>query len=216
MTIEETREKLLTDNAFVLSEIDTLITYYELKHIQRWGFDSAERDEKESVAEHVYGMHILADYFLPLYPGLDELIVHQLITWHDMSEALVDDMTTISKTEEHIEKEKEAERQLVTDAPQHLIKKIRELFLLYNAQDTPEAKFVKAIDKAEPVFHVFFLTKVLTFTEDFQKHDLSTEILERYHELRQKYFIGYELINHFCVVMKDAILDTNYIHPEAR
>ena len=65
MTTPEIVEKIMTDEAFVLHEINTLASYYQLKHTIRWAHTRTE-DETESVAEHIFGMHILIDYFYPL------------------------------------------------------------------------------------------------------------------------------------------------------
>jgi 5'-deoxynucleotidase YfbR-like HD superfamily hydrolase len=123
MTLAKIREKIMTDDEFVLSELKTIVSYYQLKHTIRWSH-TRDQDETESVAEHVYGMHILVDYFLPLLKEegleLDENYVKKLVNWHDMAEAFVGDMTTRSKTEEHKQKELESEEEIKKTGPEHL------------------------------------------------------------------------------------------------
>jgi len=80
MTLAEIQHKILTDDTFVTAKLKNFLMYYNLKHTLRWGQDNNLKDETESVAEHVYGMHIIADYFLPFYPALDREKVRQLIT----------------------------------------------------------------------------------------------------------------------------------------
>lgn len=215
MTTQEIHDKLLTDDMFLLLEVDKICTYYQLKHTLRWDQKYTGIDVRESVAEHVYGMHILTDYFLPFYPGLDEAKVHNLISWHDMAEALVGDMTTMSKTESHKQAEFKAEQELIAHAPEHLAEKLRTLFDEYNTQTTKEAQFVKAIDKVEPFVHIYFLSKTTTFEPDFLRKELSDDILRSYQENRRKYLVDFPMFLRLDEVLLPAILETNYIHPEA-
>ena len=67
MTTQEIKNKILTDPKFVAEELQKLSLYYQLKHTLRWGFENDEEDVQESVAEHVYGMNMLSEYFLPLH-----------------------------------------------------------------------------------------------------------------------------------------------------
>lgn len=117
MTIQQIKQKILSDDEFIYQELEQFATYYNLKRTLRWGQNNSERDILESVAEHIYGMHVMADYFLPLYPDLDAFQVKQIITWHDMAEAIVDDMTTKTKTEDHKQAELQAEQEIVSAAP---------------------------------------------------------------------------------------------------
>ncbi len=160
MTIPEINEKIMSDEKFVLNELNTLISYYELKHTMRWAHTRTE-DETESVAEHIYGMHILIDYFYPLIAETEPLnleTIRHLATWHDMAEAFVGDMTTRTKTKEHEQNEKIAEAAITKNAPAHLANMLQTVYDEYDARITMESKFVKAIDKIEPNLHLYFLS----------------------------------------------------------
>ncbi len=215
MNIAEIQEKILNDDKFVISEVMKLVTYYQLKHTLRWDQTHTGTDVRESVAEHIFGMHILCDYFLPFYPELDSIGVRNLVTWHDMAEALVGDMTTLSKTDAHKNAELAAEQTLANTAPELLQEKIRNLFKEYNEQVTPEAKFVKAIDKVEPFLHIFFLTKTMQLEPNFTKKELSDDILRRYQVNRRKYLAKFDILQRLDDVLLPEILKTNYINPEA-
>lgn len=216
MNTNEIRDRILTNDDFVSEEIQKILTYYQLKHTLRWSHDSSEKDEKESVAEHVFGLNILSEYFLPLQENsLDKKLVNDLILWHDMSEALVDDMTTLSKTDAHRQLEKEAELKLFENAPQHLQEKLKKIFSVYEAQELPEARFVKAIDKLEPLFQIRFLCNQFSFEQNTIKHQLTVEILDKYQQNRLKYISDFPDILKFSEVLGDEIIKTDYIHPEA-
>ena len=57
--IDYNREKVLAD-------LNRLQYLYRLKEVIRYDEERTEIDTSESVAEHVYGMFILTEYFLPL------------------------------------------------------------------------------------------------------------------------------------------------------
>tara|TARA_B100000508_G_scaffold141090_1_gene146269 strand:+ start:12223 stop:12873 length:651 start_codon:yes stop_codon:yes gene_type:complete len=216
MISAEIRDKILNDDLFISEEIQKILTYYQLKHMLRWTHDSTQVDEKESVAEHVYGMYVLNDYFLPLQEGsLDTKLVNDLILWHDMAEALVDDMTTLSKTNAHKQLEKEAESQLVCNAPNHLQDKLGEMFKIYEEQELPEAKFVKAIDKLEPLFQILHNGTRLTFEKDPDRHARTATVLDKYQQNRIKYIEAFPDILKFSRVLSNEIKNTSYLHPEA-
>ena len=212
----EIKEKILTDDTFVSEEIEKILTYYQLKHTLRWTHDSSVFDEKESVAEHVYGMLLLCNYFAPLQENkLDSELMSDLILWHDMAEALVDDMSTLTKTEEHKQSERDAESQLVMSAPDHLQEKLSQMFSIYEARELPEAKFVKAIDKLEPLFQIFFISNKLEFEDNPEKHKATAEIMDNYQLNRLKYIEDYPEIVRFSKELNKKIKETKFIHPEA-
>ncbi len=211
MTITEIQEKILTDDDFVVREFDKIALYYQLKHTIRWGHKRTQ-DETESVAEHIYGMHILIEYFLPLIDPNTELnrtSILSLTTWHDMAEAVVSDMTTNTKTGAHKEAEKQAEIRLVHEATAHIQDNMRELFKVYEDQNTTEARFVKAIDKIEPLFHLYFLSKL---EPDIRpKFDLGWTA-ETYREHRAPYMQHFPLLKRIDDILYGV---TKAFHPTA-
>jgi len=210
MTISEIQEKILTDEAFVTTELKNFLLYYNLKHTLRWGRDNGEKDETESVAEHVYGMHILVDYFLPFYPKLDSEKVRQLTTWHDMAEAVVDDMTTKTKTDAHRQAETDAEKKITQESPEQLHPVLQVLFDEYQEQKTAEAKFVKAVDKIEPIFHMYFLAKTTEVNTDAFKTDDSGWEMSEYKEHRRPYIANHPVLWRFDNIMTPVINDAGF------
>lgn len=212
MTISEIQEKILTDDAFVLAELDKIALYYQLKHTIRWAHVRGGVDETESVAEHIYGMHILIDWFFPLVATPDILNrekVTSMATWHDIAEAVVTDMTTRTKTEAHKQAELEAEVALIANAAPHLTAALEQLFAEFNAQATAEARFVKAIDKIEPLFQLYFLSKK---EPDLRpKFDLGWTA-EVYQAHRAPYIDPFPLIKRVDTVLMEATRD---FHPQS-
>jgi 5'-deoxynucleotidase YfbR-like HD superfamily hydrolase len=142
-------------------------------------------------------MHLLASYFLPLIDSKNKLnheLIYTMITWHDMAEAIVSDMTTKSKTDQHKANEKEAEASLVENATDHLREIMQTIYNTYDDRTTEEAKFVKALDKIEPMFHLFFLkTKNL----DMKVHFTFEWEADEYREHRAKFVDQFIIIKQF-------------------
>lgn len=158
MDIAKIRHRILTDDDFVLSETKKLQYLYGLKTEIRYGLDRDEKIETESVAEHVYGMHVLANYFLPLEDTeavMDWQKIFQLITWHDIDEVETGDMIGYLKTEEIRTSEAQAAQRVIQQSPELIGTLAKELLNEYEALTTIETKFVKAIDRIEPIFHLY-------------------------------------------------------------
>lgn len=203
MTIQQIKEKILGDDEFIYQELEQFAIYYNLKHTLRWGQNNSERDILESVAEHIYGMHLMADYFLPMYLDLDALKVKRFITWHDMAEAIVDDMTTKTKTEDHKKAEFQAEQEIVSAAPIHMRGDLQDVFLGFEKLNSKEARFVKALDKLEPIFHWYFLYK----TSGIERSKFVTEnsgwLRDEYKEHRRQYIEEFGLVWRFDDILTE-------------
>jgi 5'-deoxynucleotidase YfbR-like HD superfamily hydrolase len=149
--------KDLTDE-YILSEVRKLQYLYGLKHEIRYGQTRPENDLTESVAEHIYGMHLLAHYFLPLENqerDWDALRIFSMITIHDLDEIETGDTIAYLKTNELYEAEKVAREQVITNSPNHLQDHLQSLSDEYETRTTIEAKFVKAIDAFEPLIQIY-------------------------------------------------------------
>jgi len=158
MTIQEVQQKPLTDDDFVLAEVDKLQTIFKLKQEMRYDGTRAEEPGADSVAEHVFGMYLLANYFLPLEDPehtWDRDKINQMILWHDVDEVITGDIIGYLKTDEDRAREREATEQILADLPKHIEPTARAIITEYEARTSIEAKFTKAIDKIEPTFHLF-------------------------------------------------------------
>jgi len=157
MTALETRDRLLTDETFVFSEVKRLQFLYGLKYEMRYG---EKRDESgaDSVAEHLYGMQIAFHYFWPLVDlegTWDKAKMMSMITWHDIEEVVVGDTIGYDKTPTHKEAEAKGLKVVFENLPVHMQQEVKNILEEYDAKQSPEARFVKAIDKIEPVIHLF-------------------------------------------------------------
>jgi putative hydrolase of HD superfamily len=179
MKIEETIEKIMTSDKFVLSEVEKLRVLYVLKKEIRYELQRKEESHTESVAEHIYAIHCLIDYFLPIenpQGDWDELKIHQMAQYHDIDEIETGDIVGYKKTEKDYEAENEAAQIVINKLPDSLQGLVQNLMTEFDEQITIESKFVKALDKLESVLHMYdydgknFLHRIKYSRKDHQKY----------------------------------------------
>lgn len=142
----------------ILDDMKKLQYLYGLKKVIRYDQNRHESDSTESVAEHVYGMHILAQYFLPFEnPEGDwnKARIYEMITIHDIDEIETGDVLGYTKTPEIRAMELNSMKTTIGKSPAHMQDTMRGLAEEYEGRETIEAKFAKAIDKIEPLVQVF-------------------------------------------------------------
>lgn len=141
----------------VLAEIAKLQYLYTLKNEIRYA-QKRTSGETESVAEHIYGMHIVAQYFLPLLDVEQKwhhAHIYEMITLHDIDEIETGDVLGYTKTAEARAGEGDAMRRVIMKSPEHMQAHMLQRVNEYEQQQTIESQFVKAVDKFEPLVQVF-------------------------------------------------------------
>lgn len=132
-----------------------VVNYYvicnKLKNIIRTGWKSwnVKRDRLESVAEHIYGVQMLALAMKSEYKyDIDIMKVILMLAIHELGETVIGDLTMFQISKE--EKEK-IEHEAVSNILRGLLdgKEIEKLFFEFDAGKTKEAKFAYQCDKLE-------------------------------------------------------------------
>ena len=138
-----------------MSKEKNVINYYvlcnKLKNVIRTGWLdwNVQRDRVESIAEHIFGVQMLAIAMKSEYKyDIDLTKVIFMLAVHELGETIIGDLTQFQITKE--EKEK-LEHKAVHDILDSLIdgKYIEDLFLEFDEKKTPEAKFAYQCDKLE-------------------------------------------------------------------
>lgn len=119
-----------------------------LKDVVRTGWRLRKVENPESVADHSYGLCLLTLMFCP--PELDRLKCLEFAVVHDLAESLTGDYVpddNIRPEDKHI---------LELNAMKDIAAKVGcprlvDLFEAYERRDTPEAVFVKKMDKLDVV-----------------------------------------------------------------
>lgn len=210
MTISEYKDKLLTSDDFVVAELKKVQTLYELKRVIRYDHTREHEEHTESVAEHVFGMHCLVDYFLPLEDSKGEWNksrIHDLVQYHDIDEILTGDTISYLKsaTQEEHEHEHDAAKSIIAVLPDPMQGDLHSLLLEYTLRATPEAKFAKAIDKIEPVFHLY---------NEAGKRTLATlkATKDQHDRIKQPYVQEFPIIKRFFEVLSAQFEKEGFFH----
>ena len=118
---------------------DELLTLLQLKDIPRTGWVRSGVENPESVAAHSWGMAVLALKLCPEDLNLEHVL--KLCLVHDLPEVIVGDLTPTDDRSTKAADERAAMQEL---APEWV-----DLFDEYEQQSTPEAIYVRSLDKLD-------------------------------------------------------------------
>lgn len=112
-------------------------------------------NDPESVADHMYRMSLMA-LIAPDVPGLDRNKCIKMAIVHDIAEALIGDITPLDGVSKADKSEREQAAleymcKIIGVGEGSRGKEITELWMDYEANSSPEAKFVKDLDKVEMI-----------------------------------------------------------------
>lgn len=138
-----------------MSKEQNVITYYlicnSLKNVIRTGWKdwNVQRERIESIAEHVYGVQMLAIAMHSEFGyDIDIQKVIFMLAVHELGETVIGDLTQFQISKEEKEKiEHEAVHKILKDLING--EQIEELFLEFDAHKTKEALFAYQCDKLE-------------------------------------------------------------------
>lgn len=122
-----------------------------LKNVLRTAHTSAGRHE--STAEHSWRLALLALALLAERPDLDAQRVVAMCLVHDLGEADEGDIPAVEATDpaRKAASERRAVERLTALLPPEAGERLKTLWEEYEACRTPEARWVKALDKAETI-----------------------------------------------------------------
>ncbi|MEX0913003.1 MAG: HD domain-containing protein [Candidatus Paceibacterota bacterium] len=209
MTIEETRKRIMEDDEFVLSEMRKIQELFKMKRVIRYHHTRAEVIDTESVAEHVYGMMVLADYFIPLEASedWDYIKIQQMALYHDIDEIITGDRIGYLKTDADRAKEYDAQNEVLKLLPELSRTLASAALEEYELQKTVESKFAKAIDKIEPLFHLI--------NENGKEICKQTGVTySQSRSIKDKYVQEFPYIKRFNDVLNQHMLENGYFSSE--
>jgi putative hydrolases of HD superfamily len=130
---------------------------YGLKRTIRYGSSRDASLHAESVAEHVFALLFLTQYFLPLEDPeqkLDRAKVYEILLFHDFGEIVNGDIPYHIKTSADQAREAEDAKMIFQSLPQPVDHIGYKRWEEYENHQSPEALFVYALDKIEPAFEL--------------------------------------------------------------
>lgn len=211
MNLSEIKQNIFESEDFVISELKKMQTLYGLKKEIRYAQSRASETDTESVAEHIYGMHCLMDYFLPLedeYSNWDQARIRIMIQYHDIDEIETGDVISYLKSESDQAKERDAAELVINKLPFLTQEKIRIALNEYKLKETFESRFVKALDKIEPVFHLY--------NEEGKGMMLKLKTTKDQHDrVKFPHLQDFPVILRFSEVMTETFAKEGFYHSEA-
>ncbi|XP_017795715.1 PREDICTED: HD domain-containing protein 2 [Habropoda laboriosa] len=126
-----------------------------LKHMKRRGWVVRNIPEPETIAGHMYRMAMLS-FLVDNEENLDKVKIMQMALIHDLAECIVGDITPhcgVPPDEKH-----RLEDEAMEDISKLLGDKgpgILEMFREYEKQESPEAKYVKDLDRLDLIMQAY-------------------------------------------------------------
>ncbi|XP_015118717.1 HD domain-containing protein 2 isoform X1 [Diachasma alloeum] len=140
-------------------EIAQLFEFMELvgrlKHMKRTGWVRQGIDDAETIAGHMYRMAVLA-LLVDTKENINKTKVMEMALVHDLAEAIVGDITPhcgVSVEEKHRREDEamiEISKLLGDKGPDTL-----RLFREYESRESPEAKYVKDLDRLDLIMQAY-------------------------------------------------------------
>ncbi|CAL7939562.1 unnamed protein product [Xylocopa violacea] len=126
-----------------------------LKHMKRTGWVLMDVPDPETIAGHMYRMAILS-FLVDSKENLDKVKIMQMTLIHDLAECIVGDITPhcgIPPDEKHKREDKAMEEicKLLGDKGPMILEMFRE----YEKQESPEAKYVKDLDRLDLIMQAY-------------------------------------------------------------
>lgn len=165
----------------------------KVKETKRTGWVVQGVKDSESVADHTFGVSIIA-LALAKRRGLDETKIMKMALIHDVAEGLTGDMVLekgnkkLMSAEEKNAKEDAALKSMVANMPE--TKELLSLWREFQDLKTPEALFVKQIDKLEMVIQALVYEEqnpkvnLDEFWINVEKYLKDEELIELFKELQ--------------------------------
>lgn len=122
--------------------LERLIEIAELKHLDRAGWVRRGVDRPESVAAHSWGVAWLVLVLCPPELNRERALAYAVL--HDLPEVRVGDLTPQDAVPDKHARERAAANSLLGALPEAL-----ELWTAYEAQEDPEAQFVRQLDRLD-------------------------------------------------------------------
>src|ERR1700761_6535087 len=122
---------------------------YKLKRTLRYGTTRDFNVHLESVAEHIFSLFFLMEYFLPLEDPAHTLNVeriYRMLLFHDFGEIIHGDIPYHQKTPAHEVREREDARVVFASLPPLMGQAAYVSWQEYELRISPEARFANALD----------------------------------------------------------------------
>lgn len=162
-------------------EIDFILAIDALKNVERRNYN-ADDSRRENTAEHSWQITLLAQILYPYAKNkknIDLLRVIRMLSIHDLVEIKAGDTFLFdeAKMMGKFEREKVAAREIFSILDSELSQEFFDMWLEFEAEETPDAVFACAIDRIMP-FILNSYTSGKSWTEAGVKADQVKKMIE--------------------------------------
>lgn len=141
-----------------------------LKHMKRTGWVIRNVPDPETIAGHMYRMAMLS-FLVDNDEQLDKVKIMQMALIHDLAECIVGDITPhcgVSPDEKH--RREDAAMEMICKLLGNKGPMILDMFREYEKQESPEAKYVKDLDRLDLIMQAY----------EYEKRDNVPGVLEEF------------------------------------
>ena len=169
-------------------------TVNKLKEVKRTGWTRYNLADVESVADHSFGVALLA-ISIPTPSGVDRDLLIKMAVLHDFAESGVGDIVVDrgEKTDEDGKKVKDELEKAFAEKIFAVHPELRDAFVEYQEQKTPTSHFCKELDKLEMVFQALHYEKQVAnpstldeFWENAARYIHSDEVTKIFTDLQKQ------------------------------
>lgn len=123
----------------------------KLKSVRRTAWTAQGR--RESTAEHSWRLALLAGVLADEFPGMDTSRMLMMCLIHDIGEIGAGDIPAVDRPDPaaKLRAEYQSARSVFSLLPEPLAGRMTDIWREYSAGATPEARLIKALDKAETI-----------------------------------------------------------------
>jgi len=177
-----------------MPDLELIKTALKLKSVKRSGWVYKEISNPESVADHSYGISFLA-LFAPLPKGVNRDSLIKMALLHDLSESNLGDPIYETGKFRNLKKYHlilNDKKKVLMDMFGKNYPTEKKLALDYLQQKTPEAKFLKELDKLESVLQALTYEKnypperLNEFWENAELYIKDKQLLKFFEQLRKE------------------------------
>ena len=204
-------DKYRASKSDIIDEVHRLKYLFDHSSIIRHGLNrDTEKHKTQSVAEHIYNMLILCDYFYELEDSeekWDKDKIHKMILLHDIAELEVGDTKKHEKTKEVEKKEGEALETVYSKVPLRLKDQIKSITTEYELRESIESKFVKALDVLEVVISTYGEVGKKRFIEAVGG---TKDVLDFYQNIQARHIAEFPIITQWVDILFEIFYKEHY------
>ncbi len=192
----------------IKKDIEGLVYLYRMRDVIRYSDKREEKVRKDSVSEHIYGMMVLATYFLKfpqISENIDKEMVYKMILFHDIDEIETGDINCWDKTDRDREEARDTLSHVKKMLPKKISSEVIDLFDQAESKNSKESELVNVLDKVEPLYFLYYCDQNSVKSIN---NNVGTTV-ERVLEKMKKESLGFVIVEDHIKILSEMFLQKN-------